>query len=141
VAEISETLTEHLPGYMTPAAVVWHESLPLTRNGKVDRGKLTAMATSADGPAAGAARTGPPTATEREVIELWAGILRKPPELIGPGSNFFDLGGDSLAAARVFTGIRKRFGVSITLDRLYDVRTVQAMAERIDAGRARDGAA
>jgi amino acid adenylation domain-containing protein len=142
VAEISEALREHLPSYMTPAAVVWHESVPLTRNGKVDRAKLTAITTAVATGAAGAAeRTGEPTATEREVIELWAGILRKPAEIIGPDSNFFDLGGDSLAAARIFTGIRKRFGVSITLDRLYDVRTVQAMAERIDAGRARDGAA
>jgi amino acid adenylation domain-containing protein len=142
VAEISEALAEHLPGYMTPAAVIWHESLPLTRNGKVDRGKLTAMSAAAATHAAGTAeRGGEPTATEREVIELWAGILRKPAEVIGPDSNFFDLGGDSLAAARVFTGIRKRFGVGITLDRLYDVRTVQAMAERVDAGRARDGAA
>jgi pyochelin synthetase len=142
VAEINEALAEHLPSYMTPAAVVWHESVPLTRNGKVDRAKLTAMTTAvATGAAVTGERTGEPTATERGVIELWAGILRKPAGVIGPDSNFFDLGGDSLAAARIFTAIRKRFGVSITLDRLYDVRTVQAMAERIDAGRGKDGAA
>jgi acyl carrier protein len=46
-----------------------------------------------------------------------------------------------MAAARVFTRLRKQFGVSITLDRLYDVRTVQAMAAYIEAGRAAAAAA
>jgi pyochelin synthetase len=140
---------------MTPAAVVWHESLPLTRNGKVDRGKLTALvpetaaspgtkggpggagATGGLGAAGGpAARTGEATATERELIEVWASVLHVPPESIGPDSNFLDLGGDSLAAARVFTRVRKQFGVSITLDRLFDMRTVATMAAVIEAGQA-----
>jgi acyl carrier protein len=123
---------------MTPSAVLWHERLPLTRNGKVDRGKLTAMTPSApEGTtAAGQAHTGEATEVERGLIELWASVLRLPPESIEPGGNLHDLGGDSLAAARIFTGVRKQFGVSITLDRLYDVRTVQAMAAYIEAGRA-----
>jgi amino acid adenylation domain-containing protein len=134
--EIKQALREHLPDYMTPSAVVWHESLPLTRNGKVDRGKLTAMTPVSPAITAAAARTGETTDLERELIEVWASVLRVPPEPIGPDSSFFELGGDSLAAARVFTRVRKQFGVSITLDRLYDVRTVQAMAACIEAGRA-----
>ena len=61
----------------------------------------------------------------------WAAVLHVPPASLEPGSDFFDLGGDSLAAARIFTGLRKQYGVSITLDRLYDVRTVAAMAAYI----------
>ena len=41
------------------------------------------------------------------------------------------------STARVLTGVRKRFGVSITLDRLYEVQTVRAMAACVEA--ARDG--
>jgi pyochelin synthetase len=142
--EIKLALREHLPDYMTPSAVVWHESLPLTRNGKVDRGKLialvpeTAAAGTGGGPAGpgAAARTGEATATERDLIEVWASVLHVPPESIGPDSNFLDLGGDSLAAARVFTRVRKQFGVSITLDRLFDMRTVATMAAVIEAGQA-----
>jgi amino acid adenylation domain-containing protein len=152
--EIRQALREHLPDYMTPAAVVWHESLPLTRNGKVDRGKLTGAApaaatTDAAAEGSGASSHGASTGTdageitgmERELIGLWASVLRAPPASIGPGSDFYDLGGDSLAAARIFTGVRKRFGVSITLDRLHDVRTVRALAARIDADRATAGGA
>ncbi len=141
--EIRRALREHLPDYMTPSAVIWHESLPLTPNGKVDRGKLTAMTPSTEQAAAGAgtARTGPATGLQREVIEVWASVLRVPSASIGPESNFFDLGGDSLAAARIFTGVRKRFGVGITLDRLYDVATAGAMAACIEAGRAASSAA
>ncbi len=137
--EIRQALREHLPDYMTPSTVVWHESLPLTKNGKVDRGKLTALTprTGAEAPdalAAPVAHTGETTDLEWGLIELWASVLRIPPTSIDPGSNFFDLGGDSLAAARIFTGVRKRFGVGITLDELYDVQTVQSMARCIAAG-------
>lgn len=135
--EIRGQLREHLPDYMTPSAVIWHDSLPLTRNGKVDRGRLAAMTAAPSGPpgpdggpaAAGEARA--PTALEREVAEVWAGVLRIDPAGIGTEASFYDLGGDSLAAARVCTGVRKRFGVSITLDRMYEVRTIAAMAGRI----------
>lgn len=141
--EIRQVLREHLPDYMTPSVILWHESLPLTANGKVDRGKLTAMAPCPpSGPAdAGAARTGETTEVERALIELWASVLRIPPASVGQDSDFYDVGGDSLAAARILTGVRKQFGVSITLDRLYDVRTVQAMAACIEAGRSTTRAA
>ena len=140
--EIRRALREHLPDYMTPSAVVWHESLPLTRNGKVDRGKLTVMtplagtAGTAGTAGAAAAAAGETTGLERELTEVWASVLRIPAASIEPDGNFYDLGGDSLAAARIFTGVRKQFGVSITLDRLYDVRTIRAMAAFIEAGRA-----
>ena len=134
--QIRRELREYLPEYMTPAAFVWHDSLPLTRNGKVDRGRLTAVSPSAAEAASAAdGDAGPASDSERDLIGLWAAVLRLPPESIGTGSSLHDLGGDSLAAARIFTGVRKQFGVSITLDRLYEVRTVRAMARFIEAGR------
>jgi pyochelin synthetase len=141
--EIRQALRVHLPDYMTPAAVVWHDSLPLTANGKVDRGRLGRLAPPGLAPPAtgGSAGTGPASDLERGVLAQWAAVLHVPPATLAPDSDFFDLGGDSLAAARIFTGLRKQYGVSITLDRLYDVRTVRAMAAHI-AGRStgtRDG--
>jgi pyochelin synthetase len=137
--EIRQALREHLPDYMTPAEVVWHDSLPLTANGKVDRGKLTLLSGPERHPTAVRAEAGPgggdvTTDLERELMGVWASVLRVPADAIGHDSNFYDLGGDSLAAARIFTGIRKQFGVSITLDRLYEVQTVRAMAACIESG-------
>src|SRR5207244_3816114 len=41
--KLRERLTVHLPDYMIPSAIVWHDALPLTRNGKVDRGRLATV--------------------------------------------------------------------------------------------------
>jgi acyl carrier protein len=158
---------------MIPSAVVWHDALPLTRNGKLDRSRLVAADVpdpAPAGPAAGAglpAPTGPGPATAPsaadggatnpgaadggaanpaaadggagpahggpidELAAIWAGILRVP--RVAADDSFYDLGGDSLAAARVLTEVRKRFRVTIPLDQLYDVRTVRAMAARVAA--------
>jgi pyochelin synthetase len=127
--EIRITLREHLPDYMTPSSVVWHDSLPLTRNGKVDRGQLTTL-TPAGILALPSAEAGAGQHPEIEsrLIAVWASVLRLPAESVGQDSDFYDLGGDSLAGARICTGVRKQFGVSITLDRLYELRTVRTMA-------------
>ncbi len=130
---IRRALRVHLPEYMTPSVFVWHDALPLTRNAKVDRARLAAAAPAA----ATAATAAPATEVEREVAGLWAAVLGVPAGGIDPEGDFYDLGGDSLAAARILTGVRKRFGVSITLDRLYEVQTVRAMASCVEAGSAR----
>ncbi len=133
--QIRSALSEHLPGYLTPSNVFWHDSLPLTRNGKVDRGQLTAFAPEAvtvPGLAAGPDAELQPNSIQHSLIEpliaLWASVLKLPAESIGPDSDFYDLGGDSLAGARIFTAVRKQFGVSITLDRLHELRLVRTMA-------------
>jgi amino acid adenylation domain-containing protein len=133
---LRQALREHLPEYMTPSVFVWHESLPLTRNAKVDRARLAAIApvTSMSGVRPGA----PATEAERELAGLWASVLQVAETDIDPEGDFYDLGGDSLAAARILTGVRKRFGVSITLDRLYEVQTVRAMAAFVEAARSAD---
>jgi pyochelin synthetase len=144
-----------------PAAVQWHDALPLTRNGKVDRGALAAMApadqpgpgpaaapdlTAALGPAAApgpdvaAPDGGPAARVEGELAGMWAAVLQLPE--VSAEVSFYDLGGDSLAAARVLTEVRRRYHVTIPLDHLYEVRTVRAMAAHVLAAADRlDGAA
>jgi pyochelin synthetase len=133
--QIKAALRRHLPDYMTPSSVFWHDHLPLTRNGKVDRGRLTGLTPVVDragqGPSPASGRPGEHSELESRLIALWASVLRLPAESIAADADFYDLGGDSLAGARIFTGIRKQFGVSITLDRLYDLRHPYAMAAAI----------
>jgi pyochelin synthetase len=130
--EIRHALREHLPGYMTPSVIVWHDSLPLTRNGKVDRGRLSTAAERLTPPPA-AAPAALPEGLQRQVAELWASVLRVPAAEIDPGTDFYDAGGDSLAAARIFTAVRKQFGVGITLDQMHEVSTIARMAGFIAA--------
>jgi len=129
-AEIRRDLREHLPHYMIPAVLVWHESLPLTRNGKVDRRRLMngAHAPAEAGPVTGA--DDPADAeTERALAEIWRSVLRA--DRVVADDDLYTLGGDSISAARILTDVRRRFGVAIPLDQLPEIETVRAMAARI----------
>ena len=72
---------------------------------------------------------------------MWASVLRLPPASIDRDQDFYDLGGDSLAAARILAGVRKQLGVGITLDRMHEVKTVRgwAMTAYVVAGTAAAG--
>lgn len=135
---IREALRRHLPYYMVPAAVFWHDSLPLTGNGKIDRARLATSLDAADadaddtaGSAAGVAA--PDTELEREVAGVWAKVLRIADLDVDVTRTLYELGGDSLAAARILAGVRKRFGMTLTLDRLPEVDTVRTMAALLGA--------
>ncbi|WP_328904186.1 amino acid adenylation domain-containing protein [Streptomyces sp. NBC_00441] len=100
---LRDRLAATLPAYMLPSAFHWLETLPLTANGKTDRGRLTALAAES----AHAARPEdgsddlPHTSTERRVASLWAEALGIPAASVGRWDNFFDRGGTSLSAVRV----------------------------------------
>lgn len=127
-AELRDALRRDLPDYMVPTAVIWHADLPLTRNGKVDRGRLAETAVEEAAPAAEAPRGGgePTTDTEKALVEIWSTVLRG--ARVGVHDSLRALGGDSIAAARILTAVRKRFGVTIPLDVMADLDTVAAMA-------------
>jgi pyochelin synthetase len=126
-AELQQLLRRHLPGYMVPSVIVWHDSLPLTGNRKLDRRALEAAEPRSARPAEVAAAP----EIERAVAELWTSVLRV--NDVGSTSNLYDLGGDSIAAMRILTAVRKRFSVTIPLDLLPEVDTVRKMAARIGA--------
>jgi pyochelin synthetase len=130
-AVVRDALRTHLPEYMVPSAIIWHDALPLTRNGKVDRAKLSSSRAVEARPAGGAA---PDSELEREVAGIWARVLRMPE--VAVTSTLYDLGGDSLAAARILTAVRRQYGITIALDRLPEVETVRAMASQITLARA-----
>lgn len=145
-ADIRAALRRTLPEYMVPSVYCWHERLPLTRNGKVDRAALTSAAPVGGPPDPGdrAADSGVGVGSgsgvgpdgvraaqplEADLAELWSTVLRT--EVTDVTQSFFDLGGDSLAAARVLAAVRKRFGTAIPLDQFYLVDTVRTLAAQI----------
>ncbi|MEU9716513.1 amino acid adenylation domain-containing protein [Streptomyces sp. NPDC047976] len=125
LTELRQALRADLPDYMLPAAVLWHEELPLTGNGKVDRTRLAALGAE-EGAARETGGNAPATQAEKILCDIWSTVLRRPD--IGALDTLASLGGDSIAAARILTAARKRFGVTITLDQFSEMDTVRAMA-------------
>lgn len=72
---------------------------------------------------------------ERTLVQFWQELLGV--AQVGVRDNFFDLGGHSLIAVRLFARIRKTFQVDYPISVLFDAPTVEACAELLR----RDGAA
>lgn len=93
-----------LPGYMMPTAWVHLEKMPSLPNGKTDFRNLPDPV-----PLASGGFVAPETATERKICEVFATVLGL--EKVGAADGFFDLGGSSLAVARVLIEA-ERIGLS-----------------------------
>jgi acyl carrier protein len=72
----------------------------------------------------------PATETEMEVAALWKRLLHL--DQIGIDDNFFDLGGHSLLALQLLAELRARTGVELSLQDLFAIPTVRALADRIE---------
>jgi phthiocerol/phenolphthiocerol synthesis type-I polyketide synthase E len=64
--------------------------------------------------------------TATKLLRIWQEQLGV--EGVTPDQNFFDLGGDSSLAVRMFVEIEKAFGVKLPLATLYDAPTVTELA-------------
>ncbi len=120
-------MQQRLPSYMVPAAVSVLESIPLTRNGKIDRRALPSPSWENE---AVAGFLAPETATEKTVAEVWQSVLGI--EQVGVRDNFFNLGGHSLLAARVVTQVRKRCKVEISVRALFEQPTLREFAAALE---------
>lgn len=103
-------IVNRLPGYMVPAVFIPLARLPLTKTGKKDRRQLCQKAAglSRDGleayihdQRAVDGKKAPSTAAEKKLQLLWAQVLGLQPDSIGLADNFFQLGGDSIAAIKL----------------------------------------
>jgi acyl-coenzyme A synthetase/AMP-(fatty) acid ligase/acyl carrier protein len=125
--ELRDHLRQRLPDYMVPAEFVSLESLPLNANGKLDRAALPAP----DGSGQHAeAYVEPRTPVEEELVKILAPLLKL--ERVGVNDNFFLLGGHSLLGTQLIARVSERFGVELTLLKLFDHPTVAEMSLEIE---------
>jgi amino acid adenylation domain-containing protein len=127
VQELRAFLREKLPDYMVPARFVQLQSLPLTPNGKVDRRALPEPPREMSGAGEGGA---PRTETEKRVAAIWGELLKL--DAIGVHDDFFDLGGDSMAAVALLAHLDETFGLQLELASLFDRPTITGLAELVD---------
>ncbi|HZC52206.1 MAG TPA: amino acid adenylation domain-containing protein, partial [Mycobacterium sp.] len=120
-----------LPEYMTPAAYVVLDEIPITAHGKIDRAALPQPQI--------ATRTqyrDPTTASERRIAALFASLLGH--DRIGGDDSFFDLGGHSLMATKLVSAIRAECGVELGIRDVFELGTVARLADRVDQLRSGD---
>jgi amino acid adenylation domain-containing protein len=145
-SQLRTHVAQRLPRYMEPSTYVFLDRLPLSPNGKVDRNRLPPpepVRTDAQ-----TSRELPQSPTEVALAAIWAESLGA--ERIGRTDNFFaDLGGHSLAAMRVVSGIRHRFRVDLPLRHIFEFPTLvaaakcieEAMADRVEGAASREACA
>jgi amino acid adenylation domain-containing protein len=135
--QLRSFLAKKLPEYMVPSAYASIDALPLTSSGKIDRRALpiptqTALDLEADFVA-------PRNAVEEVVATIWSEVLEV--EQIGAHSNFFKLGGHSLAAAQVVYRVRDLFRVEIPVRSIFEGPTVAELSQLLISSEARPGQA
>lgn len=117
-------LGERLPKYMVPSSFEFLKQFPLSSSGKIDRKALL----SQDKKVVHAKkRSGKITQTEKTLLDIWQTTLGI--EEVQVNDNFFDLGGSSVQAARLFNQIRKSFGRQLVPSTLLKAPTIEQLAK------------
>ena len=121
-------LSAKLPEYMIPSAFVVLDALPRLPSGKLDRHTLPSpdyVRPELDRP-----HVAPRTSVQLQLLRIWQAVLGVGG--IGITDNFFDLGGNSLAALYLLTHINKAFSKKLPLAALYQAQTVEDLADLVD---------
>ncbi|MDQ1354395.1 MAG: hypothetical protein QG657_4704, partial [Acidobacteriota bacterium] len=128
IAEFRGYLAKDLPDYMIPSYFMRLEKIPLTPNGKIDRGALPKPKLEID-----QNYTGPRDDIEKRLVKIWSEILSRGEEQISIGidDNFFRLGGHSLKATIMMSKIHKELNVKVELMNIFRTPTIRDIAQLI----------
>ncbi len=130
-AELLPQLRAHLraklPEYMVPARFMVLERLPLTANNKIDRRALPSPREATV--AVSGADAGPRGALDVKLLAIWEDLLGVTG--IGMRDSFFDVGGHSLLALKLFDRIERAFGVKLPVASLFQAPTIATLAQLV----------
>lgn len=113
-----------LPDYMVPASFFILDRLPRTAHGKTDWNALQSGCASRREPRQ--TYLPPRNPEEQQLAQIWARLFRL--ERVGIRDDFFELGGDSLLAARLLTELGTTFRTDISPSILLTERTIEQLA-------------
>jgi len=126
-SRLRTVLSSALPEYMVPAYFEYLDTLPLTVHGKLDLRALPEPGTQTDRNSFRAPRN----QTEQIICELFGRLTDTAP--IGIDDDFFAIGGHSLLAISLVTQLRERLGYEVTLDKVFEYPTPEALAAHIES--------
>lgn len=119
-SEIKKTL----PDYMVPNHMMQIDSLPINRNGKLDKKALPEITMTRDN-----VYEAPRNEIEETLCEIFAEVLEL--ERVGISDDFFELGGHSLKATGVINLIEHKMGVKLPLRTIFAHSAVKELGEVI----------
>ncbi|MDT0125883.1 amino acid adenylation domain-containing protein [Paenibacillus sp. RRE4] len=121
-----EHLANFLPDYMIPSHFIQVTSMPLTRNGKVDRAALQKFSDRIDSNAEG---DQPRNETEEILCGVWKEVLNR--ESVGMNEVFSDIGGHSLNAIQIVSKL-KGLGITLRINSLFELQTIRSIATQFE---------
>lgn len=109
--------------------------IPMTSSGKIQRRQTRQMLEDGELDVIGAVPAGsfvaPATPTEQALAAIWCQVLKR--ARIGTADNFFDIGGNSLAAMDISARVSKHFApVELDVSQMLDFPNIGQMASWID---------
>ncbi|SCW49988.1 amino acid adenylation domain-containing protein [Paenibacillus tianmuensis] len=124
ISRIREELRKELPEYMIPVYMMTIGSIPVNRNGKIDKKALPPIEIKSE-----RAYAAPRNETERAIVQVFEEVLGI--GRVGLQDNFFELGGDSLKAIRIVAKLRG-LDYGLTMRELVQQRTIAEVIAKID---------
>ena len=118
---LSSFIKTSLPVYMIPAFFIKIDTIPLNRNGKLDKSKLPIPF----GVGMQSNKILPRSDVEKTIASVWSEVLDISP--IGIDDNFFEIGGDSLSAVKIVA----KLNINIKLIDFYSYPTIRSIVENV----------
>ncbi|MEM7401115.1 MAG: amino acid adenylation domain-containing protein [Pseudomonadota bacterium] len=122
IEQLQNHLSETLPNYMIPARFQLLKELPLSPNGKLDRSQLPKPEITSN-----SSYRAPESTLDQQVVDLWSRVLGQ--ERVGMDDNFFQLGGNSLLAIQLLSGLRELGNNDLSIAQLFDSLTPASQVE------------
>ncbi|KAI6765955.1 hypothetical protein HG530_007025 [Fusarium avenaceum] len=135
-AEVEKMLRRQLPSYMVPTIFIAMKSLPMTPTGKMNRrelriigGGISAEEVRSIQLANNGLKRQPVTDKEHQMQRVWSQVLGIEQRRVDLNANFFQIGGNSIAAMRV-VGAARKLGLGITVAEIFQHHTLRLVAEK-----------
>jgi amino acid adenylation domain-containing protein len=121
-------LQSALPDYMLPTAWVFLDKMPLSPNGKVDRGALPSP--SAERPDLAQAYAPPQTGLEKHLADIWCELLHL--DRVGIHDRFFELGGTSVQAIEFISILVRELDADIHIVKFFEEPTIAGFVKFLE---------
>ncbi|MCC5438880.1 non-ribosomal peptide synthetase [Clostridium botulinum] len=125
--EVRKYLSKNLPAYMIPSYFIQLEKMPLSPNGKLDKGKLPEPDVKSN---LSAMYQEPNNKTQEVLVKIWEKNLGI--QGIGIYDNFFELGGNSIKMIKIISNINSYFNIQLSIKELYENKIIAELSSVIE---------